>query len=578
MKAFPAQTAMDQLASGRTLVCGCVLRIIVWPLILLPALAAQSGWVAETPHFRVVVAPIPSLDADAATGAAEALETIRSQFFRDGLGLPTRADGPLDVLVVANKLELHSLLRLPPNSGTRGITLRGLDRDYVVVPWHGNPGPRVTLAHEYAHQLEPTPWPLWFQEGRAVYLARRTVPAFGPDSRLPLIEMLSRATWFDWDDLMAADDADPIAESRIFQAQAWLLIHWLASQKGSLADLDLKGAEAAVSRLGLEHLAATLRRHLVQLDHGLLEPLAPFVPPNAKATVREAAEWEVPLLEAEIQRELGLFSAAGPRLREIASRFCDEARAQAAYAAFLLVQRQPDAAERRFRAAIELGDGRARTAYRYAILMMRPGDNPKLRVARALDAALQARTADPATPIHHLAVVHARMLHEDWGGAFAELRTLLRFPGWSARADREAEETRRRRAQVLREVAVPEISPRQVGLAPVRVPPAPAAWKPPSPPVGLSARSRRWPPYGTWLVHGTIAWVNCAGGERTVILHSPYKRYALRENPAKPPELINRPFRAKVLSCGARGYQVQIAFKKLPGNGAHDGEIVGIRF
>ena len=99
-----------------------------------------------------------------------------------------------------------------------------------------------------------------------MYLARRTVPAFGPDSRLPLIEMLSRATWFDWDDLMAADDADPIAESRIFQAQAWLLIHWLASQKGSLADLDLKGAEAAVSRLGLEHLAATLRRHLVQLE------------------------------------------------------------------------------------------------------------------------------------------------------------------------------------------------------------------------------------------------------------------------------------------------------------------------
>ena len=551
-------------------------------LAFAPSLCAESGWVAETPHFRVLAHEAPGIDATTIGLAATVLERIRQQFHLVGAGLPERADGPLEVLVVPNKLELHELLREPPGSKTRGITVGGLDRDYVAVPWHEIPGPQVTLAHEYAHQLDRSDWPLWFREGRAVYLARRTPPLSGQDSRVPLVEMMDRATWLDWDALLQARADSVIASNKLFQAQAWLLVQWLAAQGTPLARLAPGHGSAALAELGSERLSTVLRDHLATLHRGGLEELAGLPPTPIEAKTRAAADWELPLLRAEIQRELRFLDAAEQQLRSITERFPKAARAQAGHASMALIRGNLDAAERFFRTAIELGDRRARTSYRYALLMMRPGGESRIRAEAALSAAMRARRADPSEAVHQLAVAHAHMLLEDWNGAFAELRKLARFRGWSARADKEAAEVVRRRLQSIGGAQAPLFGTERrpfptllAGMAgaggkPDPFKPRDSTPNPPAPPT--------WAPHGAWIAHGRIAWVDCSTSAKTVILHSSFKRYVLRENPNSPPLLVNRPFRAKAIPCNTRGYVVRIAYRKLSERDGPHGEIVGIHF
>ena len=572
----------QQFRATRTAVGGAAWLWIGAALALAPSLCAQPGWVAESRHFRVLAREAPGIDATTVGLAATILEQIRQQFHFVGAGLPERADGPLEVLVVPNKLELHELLREPPGSGTRGITVGGLDRDYVAVPWHEIPGPHVTLAHEYAHQLDGPDWPLWFREGRAVYLARRMAPLSGQDSRIPLVAMMDRSTWLDWDALLQARSDSGIAGNNLFQAQSWLLVQWLAAQGTPLRRITPNHGRTALAELGSEQLSNVLREHLATLRQGALEELAALPPTPIEAKTRVAAEWEVPLLRAEIQRELRFFDAAEQQLRSIVGRFPESARAQAGYASMALIRGNLDAAEEYFRTAIELGDRRSRTSYRYALLMMRPGDGARIRAEAALAAAMRARRADPSEPVHQLAVAHARMLLEDWNGAFAELRKLARFGGWSARADKEAGEVVRRRVQSIRSAPAPALAAAQrptpgllASMAAVDGRPDP--FKPrdttTNPPV-----PRAWAPHGAWVAHGRIAWVDCSDNVRTVILHSPYKRYVLRENPNRPPRLVNRPFRAKALPCNTRGYVVRIAYRKLSEADGLHGEIVGIHF
>ena len=546
-------------------------------------LPAQPGWVAETQHFRVLAQEAPGVDAVAVESSATFLEQIRQQFYLFGAGFPERVDGPLEVLLVPNKSDLHELLRDPPGSRTRGITVGGLDRDYVAVPWHEITGPQITLAHEYAHQLDHPDWPLWFREGRAVYLARQTATQSGEDSRMYLVATLDRSPWLGWGALLQAWSDSSTANHDLFQAQAWLLVHWLAAQHTVLARLTPGDGDRILSELGPERLSTVLREHLASLREGSPDELAPLPPSGHKVTARLSQDWEIPLLQAEIQRELRLFDVAEHQLRSIAQRFPGAARAQAAFASMALMRGDLDAAERYFRSAIELGDRRSRTSYRYALLMMRPGDVAQSRAEAALLAATRARDATPSDPLHQLAVAHARMMLKDWNGSFAELRTLARFSGWADRADREAAEVVRRKIQSLRSAPLPEFSP-----APVQIPMLiarmagvdgkPDSWKPHPTPTDRLPTPHAWAPHGAWVAHGRIAWVDCSNNARTVILHSPYKRYVLRENPDRPPVLINRPFRGKALPCNTRGYLVRIAYRKLSDEDGLHGEIFGIHF
>ncbi len=551
-------------------------------LALVPGLCAQPGWIAETTHFRVLAHQAPGVDAETVRSAATELEQIREQFSFIGAGLPERADGPLEVLLLPNKLDLHELLREPPGSRTRGITVGGIDRDYVAVAWHENPGPRITLAHEYAHQLDKDDWPLWFREGRAIYLARRIASRSGQDTRMPLVESMGRSTWLDWDALLQASGDSAVASDGLFPEQSWTLVQWLAAQGTPLASLTPGHGRAVLAEFGPERLSSEVRDHVAKLRQGTLDELAGLPPARRQATTRAAAEWEVPLLRAEIQRELRFLDTAERQLRSIAEDFPEAARAHAGYAGAALMRGRLEDSEKHFRIAVELGDRRARTSYRYALLLMRPNNADPTRAAQALAAAMRAHQADPSEPDHQLAVAHARMLLEDWNGAFAELRKLGRLDGWSARAGKEAAEVARRQAHSIRSAPAPVIAadrqPMNRLLAGMmEVAGGPAPWKPPAwtaaPPL-----PHAWAPHGAWIAHGRIAWVDCSDGAKTVILHSPYKRYVLRENPDKPPLLINRPFRAKALPCDTRGYLVKIAYRKLSTRDAPHGEILKIHF
>ena len=574
---------MRLLRSSRSVLGVAASLRVAAALAFAHSLSAQPGWVAETPHFRVLALEAPGIDATTAGLAATVLEQIRQQFRLFGAGPPERSDGPLEVLVVPNKLELHELLREPPDSRTRGITVGGLDRDYVVVPWHEVPGPQITLAHEYAHQLDRPRWPPWFHEGRAVYLARRTASPSGQDTRVPLVAMLERSDWLDWRALLRAERDSAVVSDQLFQAQSWLLVQWLATQRVPLTRLTPGRGSTALSELGPDRLTSTLREHLATLRERSSEELATLPEIDLEASTRAAAEWEVPLLRAEIERELGFHDAAEQGLRSIARRFPSAARAQAAYASMLLIRGDLDSAERFFRTAIELGDRRSRTSYRHALLLMRPGDMARARAEAALRAAARALAANPSEPLHQLAVAHARMLLRDWNGAFAELRKLSRFDGWAGRAAEEAAEIVRRKAQSIRSAPRPDLAARPepvpdllARMAAVEGRPDP--WKPPRATASPLPQPHAWAPHGAWVAHGRIAWVDCSDNARTVILHSPYKRYVLRENPDRPPVLINRPFRARAVPCNTRGYVVRISYRKLSERDGPDGEIFGIHF
>ena len=549
-------------------------------LILLPPMLAQFGWVAETPNFRVLVEHDDSLDAPVAETTARDLELARRQFESEGLGTPQRADGPAEFLVVVDRHRLREILRDPPSSRTRGITIRGADRDLAIVPWHDPTGPRTILAHEYAHQIEDRDWPLWFREGRAVYLARRAASRSDADPVRGLVDLLERPEWAPWADLLAARRDDPVISEGHFQAQSWLLVRWLVERNGGLATLEPDQAEQALADMGEQGLSDALRGSL-RLQIGLLPAWSDDAPQSGDAPrVRPAKEWESPLFEGEVQRELRMFDAAEARLGDLAERYPSVARVHAGYATLCLVRGRQQEAETHYGRAIALGDSRARTAYRYAILLMRPGPEPEGRAKRALRFATLARNAMPREPSHQLAVAHARMLGEDWQGAFEDLRILAAFPGWASRAAREALEVERRRGESMRQTVPPDL----VADAPETVMPTTAQPQVPPPWQDLPDASTapadqdKWPPDGAWVTYGRFGWVDCTGPEKRVILHSPYRRYVFREDPARPPRLINRPFLPNALPCGLRGWKVAVAYRKLPRNKEVDGELVGVRF
>ena len=545
----------------------------------LPAgLAAQHGWVAETNHFRVLGRPALGEDGTAVATAAADLESVRRGFQQAGLGAPPGTDGRLEVLVVPDTADLHALLGDPPSSRTRGVTIRGLDRSYTVVPWRGLIASRITLAHEYAHYIDRDGWPPWFREGRAVYLARRAQTRDGGDPQAGVAAILDGAEWMDWPEILSAARHSAATEEPTFQAQSWLLFHWLASLESRLARVAPEDAAAALSRMGGAALDEALRRHRAQLSGRRPDWLVPLPASPPETVLRTAAEWEVPLYEAEARLALGMLATAERSLADLARRFPREPRVLAAEGLLQVALGRQDLAEERLRQALRLGDSRARTAYRYAVLLMGPGPVPDGRAEAALRFATRARDRMPQLPAHHLAVAHARMLREDWPGAYRALRELLRHPDWVAVAEREAAETRRRRMQALQSVPRPALDPSvPAAVLPAAEPPPLAAWT--DPPEGESGSGRRiWPPHDTWLVHGRIAWVRCADGAKTVVLHSPYQRLVLRENPDRPPRLINRPFRDRSLPCDSRGWIVAIAYRKLAEGGEVRGEIVGIRF
>ncbi len=555
---------------------GCILALI-------PSSAAASGWVAESQHFRVVMGQYTGFGADTVTSAALDLERFRKQFLLNGFGDLKNPATPLDVLLLPTTHHLHWLLRESPDSRTGGMTIRGEDHDLVILAMGTATDPGITLAHEYAHQLEDQQWPLWFKEGRAVYLAMLSSLHAKPYEMSPEAELLAslkQVSWHNWPDLIEAESGSPAAQAVHFQVQCWLLVHWLVQQEETAAVVRPGAARHFLSEMGSAGFSNALALHYRDLLQQLPDSQLPvFNVSDTVLRVFPAKSWEIPLFTSNVHRELGWLETARHELENLIEMFPDEGRIHSSYGALLIRQGKLHQAENHYQRALELGDQRIQIAYRYALLLMQPGDSPTTRAEQAVRYALLARDGMPHDPEHQLVLAQARMLQHDWSGAFRELQTLANFPGWFKRAQEEAHEIQRRREQVVGEIYAPVIAAGNPELLSIwQLPAGPAPWTEPKINTTATASSHFGPNQTTWTIHGRIGWVDCTEGQRKIIVVSPYERLVLIENPDHPPRLVNRPFRGKTVPCAGRGWVVAIKYNRFSGNNEPAGEILSIYF
>ncbi len=537
-------------------------------------LAAQAGSAAETANFRIVAGPDAPLERDVLAAAAVHLENVRSRLAAAGLTPRRPLDEPLDILLTPTIVSMQALTGGFSGPRTRGLTVHGIDRNLVLLAWHAPGDPLAALAHEYAHQLDDSVWPLWFVEGRAEFLAR--YPSRAARGHLARLERPER---IGLQALLAAEAVSASAPPGAFYAEAWLVFAWLAERRGDVASIRPAHLYGAIDELGTDAVETELRQYAERLgaESRGLQPAAETRGFDVK--VRGLEPWERPLLEAEIAIALRRRQRASALLAALLREHPQVARIHAARGLAAIAAKDYDQAEASLARAIELGDRRAATAYRYTLMLMRPGGDAGQRAADALEHSLRARDRAPGEPRYQLAVAQARMLTGDWERAFEELNRLAAFPGWAERAAREAAEVRRRRNRLLAAQTPPPLAPQAAPAEsywPQASAPEPLPAAPPEQP--KPARGSKWPPPGTTLAYGRIGWVDCSGGERKIVLSTPRLRLVLRENPRQPPRLIFPPLKWKVLPCGTYGWTVNIAYKPLRGAGEVKGEAVAVWF
>ncbi len=547
-------------------------KIVAAVIGLATLLSGQVGWVAETPHFRIVASPEVQLERDDLAAAADHLEKIRSQLAAASLSPRRSSDERQNILLVPTVADIRSLVGGLAGPTTRGLTINGADRNLVLIAWHAAGDAKVALAHEYAHLLDDSAWPRWFVEGRAEHLAR--YPSGDAPNHLARLLLTE---WFELSEVLGSSNEGTPPES--FYAASWLLFDWLLQREGNAAGVRPEAIGQAIDELGLDGVDSALWQHAEKRR---------AAPPRQDEIVKSAAsnvvvraieQWEIPLFKAEVSHAVGDLERASAGLNQLVQNYPDVFQVHAARGLVAIVTNDYDIAESELAKAVELGDRRAVTAYRYTLMLMRPGSDTSARALAAVENSQRARDRAPDEPRYQLAAAQAQMLAGEWDLAFEELRRLAEFPGWSDRADREAGEVRRRRGQRLARHAAPPLAdsgPSAVTYQPKIAKPDPLPAAPPEP--SKPARQSSWPPPGTTLVYGRIGWVECSGAERTIVLSTPRLRLVLRENPKSPPRLIFPPLKWKQLPCETYGWTVNIAYKPLRGAGEVKGEVVAIRF
>ena len=384
-----------------------------------PGCLRQSHWrrSARPPRWRGKSARWPrprtsaslparnvQLERDALAAAAVRLENARRRLAAAGLTPRRPVDEPLDILLTPTIVSMRALTGGRSGLQTRGLTLRGIDRNLVLLAWHAPGDPLDTLTHEYAHQLDDSAWPLWFVEGRAEFLAR--YPSRAARGHLARLE---RSAWLGLPALLAAEAVDASAPPGAFYAKAWLVFAWLAERSGDIAGIR----PAASCTTPIDELGAGRRRNGIAAV--------------CRASRRGIAGGAAGCRDTGVRRKgsrpgaLGAYPAgSGDRHRfaapatggglacGIAPEHPQVARIHAARGLAAIAAKDYDQAESSFARAIALGDRRAATAYRYTLLLMRPGDDAGQRAADALEHSLRARDRLPGEPRYQLAVAQAR--------------------------------------------------------------------------------------------------------------------------------------------------------------------------
>ena len=169
--------------------------------------------------------------------------------------------------------------------------------------------------------------------------------------------------------------------------------------------------------MGGAALDEALRRHRAQLSGRMPDWLVPLPASPPETVLRPAAEWEVPLYEAEARLALGMLATAERSLADLARRFPREPRVLAAEGLLQVALGRQDLAEERLRQALRLG-GLPRA---HGVPLRRPADGtgPGAGRPRRSGAAVRDARSGPGCrncPPTTSRVAHARMLREELAG------------------------------------------------------------------------------------------------------------------------------------------------------------------
>lgn len=534
---------------------------------------------ARTPHFRVYT----ELDSLIAREAAAHLEQARQIYSQLGFGVSRLGSNPLPVILFRDIETMRPFQTgVQPHPGdSRGFFVRGADRNFIALAWDAPGSPLVALAHEYAHQLnDPEELPLWFREGLAEYLSELEIDEAGVriGATPPhLAQTLDRETWLGIPQLFDATRGSLAFQHPAFYAESWLLVHYLASSRWwPLANVKKEYLEELRNR-DPKDFESVLRRYRTNIPPSEVVPPLNYRPPDVG--VRELHPGEMMGMLADMQRETGRTTEAFLVLRALSDNFPELVALGESLGALYMDMGNYDSAEEQLAGAVAKGSREPRTHYRYALMLLRPVEDPTGDRARL--AARHARIAqdlDVTEGRYVLTEAQARMAAEEWDESAGLLRRLMRIDGWGETAVNEFRELERRRFQAASKLPPPKFAWSNFEL-PDSVRWAMDAGEIPEPPPPPPKQNWvRWPPPGSVLVYGWITKVECDAGEKVIHFRGPSSRMRLRERPGEPPLVFSAPKGAKTLPCGMKSKEVNLAYRPLQGENEFQGEVVGVVF
>ena len=531
--------------------------------------AAQPAAAAiEVRSDRFLV--IANTDSATAVQAASHLEATADRLASLGFQL-RRPDLPVTVLIFAGQ---DQLARFQARTQARAFAATAEDGHFIAIAWNAPGSPWRALAHEYAHLAsDKGSLPPWFREGLADYLSLQREAGVAPITATDSIAALRSKPWLGIHGIADAQDGSADYDHELFYAQSWLAVSWLASQPGAAPNrLEFRRLYDQLALEGSAAVEVQLRVHMARLT--LEEPVPEALPePLPRLTPRDLAEDEWQAWELELLRGMEGNSAAEAELLALESRQPQLPLVQAALGALAIERGRFDEAEDRLRAASADDDGAsALTHQRYALMLLRPtGEAPAPRAETAVRHGLRALKMAPGKPEFLRTLAQASIVAGHWSRAAQVLLDLQAQQGWDATAREDFRELLRSRGQRLREVDSPRIQPlaaplampeyAKAGLAPLRQP-----------------RDYPWPPPDTQIYSGRIADVECSAGQKLIVMQNPLFRVEFVELPIQPAKLHRPPLKWKIIPCGARGWNVNIAYIPYRGRGSLAGEARAILF
>jgi len=153
------------------------------------------------------------------------------------------APSKLRVYLVHGNNELRNIARV--GDDVAGFYMAGPDGIFATADesenWRANEDD--TLLHEYAHhfmlQYHPAPYPSWYSEGFADYVATVDIRPdrieYGNFNRGRALWLARRQDWVPYDRLLFGDGRDVNAFS--FYSQSWLLVHYIMADDARRASL-----------------------------------------------------------------------------------------------------------------------------------------------------------------------------------------------------------------------------------------------------------------------------------------------------------------------------------------------------